>query len=240
MYLVRLAPLSKSPVPGELQISNDPAVHGTWLDAGNNVGYRLEENRRIAVDMDTLEGARDCYRKLVHTGLCNLVLRTRRGAHFIFDGKGETWPDEGWDMKGNGHIVWPPSVVRHKDGSRWTYHFVLGNADTRPLPFPAHLFPRPKRERSTNIEIQPNDDRLRVISRAMEYAVTMDPSMDHDSPGDGALYRFACHMVRTPPNGFGLAIEEAWPIALMFNQRCQPAWREDVVRRKLVEARKKG
>jgi hypothetical protein len=240
MYLVRLAPFSKVPVLGPLQISDDPAVHAEWLRNGNNVGLRLEENEMVAADYDTIPGARNAWVRLVQSGLCNLVNKTRRGAHFLFSGRSPTTAEEELDRKGNGHVVWPPSVVRHKDGTKWQYRFVLGDENTKPLPFPEYLFPKAgRKELSTNIEVQANVDRLTLISRAMMYANTMDLSVPHSSI-DNALFRLACHMVRNPPNGFGLTIEEAWPIALMFNQRCATPSEDRVIRRKLLEAKKKG
>jgi hypothetical protein len=238
MKYVKLGQFAKSPVKGPLQISDDPAVHKKWLATKHNVGLLMEENGLVTADYDVLAEARAAWLTLVTTMLCNLVTKTRRGAHFIFKGVSESWKIDGFDLKGNGHIVWPPSVVRHDEGSFWKYEFVLGDENTEPLPFPAHHFKKPEhRELSTNIEA--NVDRLRMISKAMAYAATMAPSVA-GSGGDHALYRFACHMVRNPPNGFGLMIEEAWPIALMFNQRCSPPWNENIIRRKLCEAKKKG
>ena len=240
MFCVRLAHHSKSPVQGPLQISNDPAVHSDWLRSGSGLGNRLAENGLVAADFDELDKARAAWVQFVRTGLCNLVVLTRRGAHFIFAGTGETWSIPGFDFKASGHVVWPPTVARSKDGCLWQYRFALGDHTTTPLPLPAHLFPKPAAgSGSVTIDVAANADRLQVMSQAMNYASALPASVRENS-GDRDLFRFACRMMRQPPNGFGLSIEEAWPIALMFNQRCQPAWPERRLHRTLLDAKKKG
>src|SRR5688572_2409300 len=102
MHLVRLAPNSKVPVKGELQISDDPQVHAEWLRSGSNVGFRLEENGRVVVDFDKdIQAAREHYRQ----ALCQVIVLSKRGPHFHYSGTDQTRKFEHGDIKANGHVL---------------------------------------------------------------------------------------------------------------------------------------
>lgn len=243
-YLIPLAHLAKCPRRGESwkgMESSDPADHQRWLEEGLNLAFLPELNEAVVVDIDDKRKAREFYRKWKH--LLGPLLETRKGIHAFFAGTTRTrklvMDDEvSGDLKGNGFTVFAGSTVKdRKTGELWTYRWVPGHPWSEPLPpFPAELFPDTKPELQTVIE--PNVDRLRLITKAMVYADLLPPSVS-GARGHNAAFRFACKMVRQPPNGFGLAIEEAWPIALMFNSRCEPPWDEASLRRKLIEAKRK-
>lgn len=184
-------------------------------------------------DFDDLEKAREFFRK--HKPLIKTLVRTRKGIHAYFRASARNSQGEKEDGRGEGgYVVAPPSIV---DGHH--YHFIDGYGLVPPedlceLP-PELVMP----STMNNTSIVPPNDRLNIITRAWKYAETMEPAVSGQR-GHSVTYRFACKMLHRPPDGFGLSISEVWPIALMFNSRCQPAWSEKDLRRKLTEALKKA
>jgi hypothetical protein len=71
------------------------------------------------------------------------------------------------------------------------------------------------------------------FERASRYVDTL-PGAISGSRGHNALFRVACVLV----NGFALPDEQAWPILLEYNARCQPPWSQHELRHKLSEVRK--
>jgi bifunctional DNA primase/polymerase-like protein len=230
--MLKLFPNSKVPAVAKGEsidsaTSDDPAEVMRWVKEGYNVGLRLE-NRTVVDFDDGKEAARQFVR--ANQELCSIIVETRRGIHLHFFGSTRPRKFPHGDLKSgkNAYVVCPPSVV-----AGFQYAFKR-NGDLQP--FPEDLFPD-VRKMSESV-IDPSVDRLRLITRAMAYGETMEPSVSGQH-GHTAAFRFACKMVRQPPNGFGLTIEEAWSIALMFNQRCLPPWDEASLQRKLVEAARK-
>lgn len=129
-----LAQNSKKPLAGcdwRNRFSDDPAVVQRWRREGLNVGLPLAENRLVVLDFDNKDAARAFCRK--HPDLSTFIVETRRGAHFYFDGSTQTRKFPHGDIKGNGYVVYPDSVV-----AGWQYRF----ARQGPLqPFPESLFP---------------------------------------------------------------------------------------------------
>ncbi len=69
--------------------------------------------------------------------------------------------------------------------------------------------------------------------RARKYHAKLEGAVSGQS-GHSATYHAACVLVLD----FGLSVDDAWPIMLEYNQRCQPPWNERDLRRKLTEANK--
>lgn len=90
-------------------LESDPAVHEQWIQEGLNVGFPLEENGRSVIDFDEIEPARAFWK--AHRNLCTVIVRTRRGVHFHFSGSTQTRKFAHGDIKGNGYVVYPPSVI---------------------------------------------------------------------------------------------------------------------------------
>jgi hypothetical protein len=153
MRLVKLASGSKEPIPGvswKKLISDDPAVHQQWIAEGFNVGFPPAENGCSAADFDIKAIAKEWWIRHHKENLWNVAVETRRGIHLIFRGRTRTRKlivdgKEAGDIKGNGYLVFPPSVVRDREtGHLWQYRFVPG-FEMKPLdelrPFSEHLFP---------------------------------------------------------------------------------------------------
>lgn len=68
------------------------------------------------------------------------------------------------------------------------------------------------------------------FERARAYVGKMDAAIE-GSGGDTQTFIVACKLVE-----FGLSPHEAWPLLVEYNQRCEPPWREDGLRRKLEDA----
>lgn len=74
-----------------------------------------------------------------------------------------------------------------------------------------------------------------AISEAQKYLAKMDPSIDGER-GHDRLLKAASVLV----NDFGLMDNEAFDLLLSdFNPRCEPTWKEQDIRRKIDEAKKK-
>lgn len=71
---------------------------------------------------------------------------------------------------------------------------------------------------------------LPSVERARAY-VTRMPGAVSGAGGHDQTFAAACKLVE-----FGLSPDEAWPLLLEFNQRCQPQWSERELRHKLEDA----
>ena len=71
----------------------------------------------------------------------------------------------------------------------------------------------------------------KVLQMAEAYIATMPPAISGQR-GHDATFSVACRLII----GFGLSVEQALPIMLRYNQRCQPPWSEAELRRKLEQA----
>lgn len=74
---------------------------------------------------------------------------------------------------------------------------------------------------------------MTVIERATRYVATMPPAIS-GSGGHLATFNVAVALI----HGFDLSEDEAWPILLEYNKRCQPPWTEKELRHKLASAGK--
>jgi hypothetical protein len=67
--------------------------------------------------------------------------------------------------------------------------------------------------------------------QARSYLWAVPPAVQGQG-GDAHTFYVCCRLVR----GFGLSMEEAWPLLLEFNARCRPPWTERELRHKLARA----
>jgi hypothetical protein len=72
------------------------------------------------------------------------------------------------------------------------------------------------------------------IARAGKYVAKV-PGAVSGQKGHNTTFRVACKLVL----GFGLSEDEAWPILVEYNARCEPPWTEKELRHKLQDAAKK-
>jgi hypothetical protein len=204
--------------------------HEEWMRDGKNLGYPLFENRSVCVDFDDKEKARAFWREYATQNIFNVAVVTRRGLHVYFRGETRTRKliqngEEIGDIKGNGYCVWPPSVV---DGH--TYRFVSGyEFRDEMLPFPESLFP----DRRKEVQHTPADecDALRRIIRARLWLAKREPAVSKQG-GHNTMFYSCCALFQK----FGLAVSEAWPLILEYNERCLPPFSESELRHKILDA----
>jgi hypothetical protein len=67
--------------------------------------------------------------------------------------------------------------------------------------------------------------------RVRGYLETLDPAIDGQH-GHNTTLRMAGVLVW----GFALSVDQAWPFAVEYNQRCEPPWNDHDLRRKLEQA----
>lgn len=89
------------------------------------------------------------------------------------------------------------------------------------------LKPEPPKARQTTVVSQPSD----IADRAAKYLATMPPAISGQG-GHNQTFRAACVLVL----GFGLAIDEAFPLLSAWNQSCQPQWSDKDLWHKLTDA----
>jgi hypothetical protein len=73
-----------------------------------------------------------------------------------------------------------------------------------------------------------------MVRRARAYVAKI-PGAVSGQNGHRATFRVACILILK----FGMSAQEAWPLLLEFNERCEPPWTEKELRHKLEDALKK-
>lgn len=135
-----------------------------------------------------------------------------------------------------GLIVLPPSL--HKSGN--PYVWAPGQSfEEVPLGEVPEEVMKALEERVANqahVNHQPAElpaiqDLDQVQSRARIYLAKIPPAIEGQN-GDKQTFTAACKLV----HGFGLPVEDALPIMLDYNRRCQPPWAEAELLHKLREA----
>ncbi len=229
---------AKQPDGSWLEFQNRMPTHGELISkfgvmARHNIGIVCGaiSGGLYVRDFDDLDKGREFFRK--HRALIKTLVRTRKGIHAYFRASARNSQGEKEDGRGEGgYVVVPPSIVEgHK------YEFIEGYG----LVPPDELCELPEELVHGKGQLQPTihlpNDRLESISRAMEYAENT-PAAVSGQRGHVQLLKFCSRMVWQPPKGFGLTVSEAWPIAQIYNRRCQPEWKDRDIARKFNEALK--
>lgn len=167
-----------------------------------------------------------------------LVCRTGKGEHHYYAWPGfEVRPRTRvnrlpLDIRGDGsYVVVPPS--QHYAGRRYEWMSTPTAALLRQLPpFDPTWFGEEGTGGRSKIVVSPVESRLRVVRRAMKYVDRMPPAVSGER-GHDALFRVVCKLLRTEPDGFGLAEPEALPILAAYNARCLPPFSDREVEHKI-------
>jgi hypothetical protein len=133
--------------------------------------------------------------------------------------------------------VLPPS--RHPDGGRYAWTPGHGPEEIPCAIMPPWLIGQLKVDEqrnghSANGKAAPTGDRTRILNRAAAYVAKM-PSAISGQGGHDQTFAVACALVL----GFGLTVDEAWPIMEVYNERCEPPWTDKELLHKLTDADKK-
>jgi hypothetical protein len=162
--------------------------------------------------VETGGGGRHYYYR--HTGLGNAVRLFGRG----IDRRGE-----------GGYVVAPPSIHPRTDKPyRWLSGFDTYSLDDVP-PYPV-IAESATTEKAVRVEAI-RDDVYRRIYRATRWAAKVDPAVEHNG-WHNKIFSFCCAMRQK----FGLTAEQAYPIVLAYNSRCQPPMCEKGLRHKMNDA----
>ena len=229
----RLHPLEKG---GKKPVKkNWPEVEATiqairyWFAQNFNFGVRTE--RAAVLDFDDKEPAREFFvenRQLIKT-----IVETRRGVHFYFRNEDQTRNTTGTpDVRGiGGYVVSPGSVVGDH-----LYKFVDGYDEIDPAnmePLRAEWLPKRNSEGKPLEAVETIGD---MVYRAREYLKKL-PAAISGQNGHGATMRAAGVLTQK----FRLSFDQAFPLMLEYNDRCEPQWSIREIRHKLESAlQKKG
>lgn len=187
----------------------------------------------VAVDADSQEAVNWVRRHLPTTPL---MTRTGGGGqHFFYKHPGVVVRPRAklkgmaLDLRGDdSFVVIPPSRSYTGRDYRWIFDPDEGSLEALP-PFDPSWLAEPRRHAAgTTIE---ENDRMRLIRRAMAYVEKMDPAIAGQG-GHNATMRVAGVLIQR----FGLTMEEAMPIMLLYNARCDPQWNDKELMHKLSEA----
>ena len=161
-----------------------------------------------------------------------MVKTPRGGVHFYYLGS----PDlpngqfNDWDLRagGKGYVVGPGSI---RDNVRYE----LIGAITLDLPaFDREWIPKRNGGRREPLDDLDNDV-LKRISRARAYVGKCEPAVSGDGGHNKTMYVVGCLTQK-----FGLTADQAWPLLLEYNERCQPPWSTRELLHKLESALKGG
>jgi hypothetical protein len=206
----------------------------------SNIGLRTGESGYVVIDTDSVEaeawvrshcadtplvarsGAGSTHR--YYANPARKEIRNRQGLRRI----------PGLDVRGHGGFIVLPPSVHPATGKRyeWLTEFRLPSG--LPRFSPSWVYERTRRRvRETVL-----DGTDAMARRAAAYVATIEGAVSGQG-GHNKTFRVCCKLTHSPPRGFGLSAEQAWPILLAFNARCSPEWSVRELRHKLDDARKK-
>lgn len=202
-----------------------------------NIGIELgtkvfpDGTRLMAVDTDSQSALAFAEKSGVRSPMVN---QTQRGFHYLLRSTIEGAKNRikvkecgGCDFLFNGHLTVSPSV---RADTGWRYSWKAGIVPPHQLPlFRQDLLPREPQVKP-RIEIDYSSNRVR---RARAYVSRMEGAVSGQG-GHNRTFRVACVLRRQ----FGLSLDEAWPVMVEWNEKCDPPWLERDLLRKLTEAGK--
>ena len=97
-------------------------------------------------------------------------------------------------------------------------------------PFPDGLFPDDRRE--VQRQVTENLGVIERMVRARHYVLRAEGAVSGQN-GHGRTFWLACKLRKSPPEGFGLSVAEAFPLMCEWNTKCQPPWNEREILHKL-------
>jgi len=207
----------------------DPELVQGWE---GNVGVicGMVSGGLFAVDTDSQEKSAEFHNRFRH--VLETITVTRRGLHFWFrwggDGPPPNVKGEGIDYKGeNSYVVAPPSIV---DG--FQYEFLQGHGLVPPGQLPVF---KPEWLQKQRKEVPAVEDEItNRIVRAREYLSKVEGAVSGQHGHNKTMY-VAGKLIQF----FRLSIDQALPLILEWNDKCDPPWRIRELVRKLEQAQLK-
>lgn len=190
----------------------------------------------IAVDCDSPEKSRELYGKLPRTEAMTRS-STGKGHLYYRIAEGVVIPTRirlaGMlvDLKGKGgyclaaHSIHPETRKPYKR---------IGSWDMEKVPYfdPSWIEAEvPQRPRIPDKLAGDDVDVLRRIMRARAYIARAEPAVAEHGGHNKTMYVAGCLIQK-----FGLTAEQAWPLMLEYNERCQPPWSAKELLHKLESA----
>lgn len=226
--LKRWKPYSES-LPTETEIRR------WWTDFPNfNLGIATGAVSRVAViDLDSAEALERMRGILPETPLRVI---TAKGEHWYYRHCGRFRVGNrakvgglALDVRGSGgYVCCPPSL--HWTGHRYSWVNEPTAEMLKELPtFDPSWIGEERTLAKSRIVVDPQEDRMRVIRRAMLYVDRMPPAISGQN-GHTAMLRVVDKTLRS----FRLSISEALPIILAYNDRCEPPFSEKELRHKIA------
>ncbi len=220
---------------------------GTDIKGPKGCGYGLATGERsgcFVVDCDTPEAVQSFQAQF--PAPTRTVRTPRGGAHFYYQWPGFPvrnsvkllLPDV--DIRGDGGFVVLPGSM-HRNGKRYRLD---ESAPEEIAEAPASLLAWPglqgkEKKPEAKGELQPvaldTPRGQEALEEARAFLQSASPCVEGQG-GDQQLWHVALKLMRT----FELPIETAWEEIQDYNARCLPPWPEDLLRRKLIEARDSG
>lgn len=205
------------------------AEHPEW-----NVGLVTgAAGKIVVVDADSAVAVDFVHARLPQTPM---QVITAKGIHFYYRHPGHHIPNNvrmremPLDVRGDG------GVVATADSEHWTGHvyrpreeFTAAMLAELPPFDPKWIDDQRRFTRATAFEPSQTDP----VTRAAAYIATI-PGAVEGAGGSNATFRVACLLIQR----FGLSVEQAYPLMLVWNATCQPPWKSADLRRKLEEALK--
>ncbi|MGE0536613.1 MAG: bifunctional DNA primase/polymerase [Pirellulales bacterium] len=185
----------------------------------------------VVVDLDSAEAIGWAEKNLARSPL---VAITRQGEHWYFRhpgidvAPGTKLHKTDLDVRGDGsYVVVPPSIHYSGHVYGWREEPTTEMLHELPLFDPAWRAEVRRHKAAAKIEPGPADP----VTRAAAYIATI-PGAVSGQGGHAATFRVACILVQR----FGLSVEQAYPLLLVWNAKCEPNWKPQELRRKLEEA----
>jgi hypothetical protein len=198
-----------------------------------NVGLRTGESGYIAVDTDTPEAEAYVLRRLPESPMRAVSGGGSTHRYYGRPPRKEIRNRQGWkripglDIRGQGgYIVLPPSI-HPETGAPYRWLTDLLRPEDLPRFSPAWVYQRTRRRIRTLII----DDSDSAVRRARAYLTKVEGAVS-GAGGHNTTMRVAGILIQK----FGLTIEQAWPLFVEWNRKCEPAWSDQELLHKLQDA----
>jgi hypothetical protein len=192
----------------------------------------------VVFDCETIEKAevvlRECgdtpYKVKTGGGGIHLGFRRRKGSTLINQVRIKGLDI---DIRTDGGLAIIPNSVTTKGAYEWLGEGLIPISE---LPVATIGWTRErKRKAKATIEVASSDH---MVLRARSYVACVEGAVSGQG-GHRRTFRLACKLTHNPPLGFGLSLEQAWPLMKEWNQQCEPPWSDAEILHKLQDAIKK-
>jgi hypothetical protein len=136
------------------------------------------------------------------------------------------------DIRTDGGLAIIPNSVTTKGRYEWLTSGLLPISE---LPV-AHIGWTRERKKKAMPTIEIAGDHM--VERARSYLACVEGAISGQG-GHNTTFRVACKLTHFPPLGFGLGLEQAWPLLKEWNEQCEPPWSDRELLHKLEDAIKK-